>query len=261
MPWGCLIVKFNRDKYCHRTLQTKFAPCFYQNIHLLLFRLIQHRRSLAAAPFRLEFCVVARGQFTLDVDATVNHVVVFCPEFPKTDSYVRKGSELSNIRSSTEQCRTDPGHQIWNNIEISFLFILIVIIVHKDVTGIWWEDRFRPYVYMLPNAVRNVVLVQIIGISSIILSVVFYLAISIPWENYTIFKYVFHRSSKAYYGKVFFEAGTMVFASRGTSHGKEKPAYISHVSSCGSASAVDCALRYTPGWDTPTPRRKRHRKR
>ena len=58
----------------------------------------------------------------------------------------------------------------------------------------------------------NITLVQVIGISGIILSTVFSLFISIPWENYTIFKYVFHRSSKPYYGKMALSAVTMLLA-------------------------------------------------
>ena len=82
-------------------------------------------------------------------------------------------------------------------------------VVYKDAAGIWWEDRFRPYVSMVVNLVFNIVLVQHIGISGIILSTVFSLVVSIPWENYTIFRYVFHCSSKEYYGKMLCYALTM----------------------------------------------------
>lgn len=85
-------------------------------------------------------------------------------------------------------------------------------VTYKDAAGIWWEDRFRPYVCMVVNLVLNIVLVQVIGISGIILSTVFSLVISIPWENYTIFKYVFNRSSKEYYMKMFSYALTMLIA-------------------------------------------------
>lgn len=101
-------------------------------------------------------------------------------------------------------------------LEMGFYFYIYQIrkipVVYKDAAGIWWEDRFRPYVCMIANIALNIVLVQIIGISGIILSTVFSLGISIPWENYTIFKYVFHRSSKPYYGKMFLSAGTMLLA-------------------------------------------------
>lgn len=83
-------------------------------------------------------------------------------------------------------------------------------VVYKDAAGIWWEDRFRPYVCMAVNLVLNIALVQIIGISGIILSTVLSLCISIPWENYTIFKYIFHCSSKEYYLKMLYYAVSML---------------------------------------------------
>ena len=123
-------------------------------------------------------------------------------------------------------CLYQPFMQIWVGEDLMFPFYVIlemglyfyiymirkIPVVYKDAAGIWWEDRFRPYVCMVTNVVLNIVLVQLVGISGIILSTVFSLFISIPWENYTIFRYVFHRSSKAYYGKLFFSAGTMVIA-------------------------------------------------
>lgn len=123
-------------------------------------------------------------------------------------------------------CLYQPFMKIWVGEELMFPFYVVlemglyffvyqirkIPVVYKDAAGIWWEDRFRPYVCMIVNVVLNVVLVQIIGISGVILSTVFSLFISIPWENYTIFKYVFHRSSGSYYGKMFFSAGTMLIA-------------------------------------------------
>lgn len=123
-------------------------------------------------------------------------------------------------------CLYQPFMHIWVGEDLMFPFYVVleiglyfyvymirkIPVVYKDAAGIWWEDRFRPYVCMVTNVVLNIVLVQFIGISGIILSTVFSLFVSIPWENYTIFKYVFHQSSKAYYGKMFFSAGTMVLA-------------------------------------------------
>ncbi len=123
-------------------------------------------------------------------------------------------------------CLYQPFMQIWVGEELMFPFYVVlemglyfyvyqirkIPVVYKDAAGIWWEDRFRPYVCMIVNVVLNIALVQVIGISGIILSTVFSLFISIPWEIYTIFKYVFHRSSKSYYGKMFLSASTMLLA-------------------------------------------------
>lgn len=123
-------------------------------------------------------------------------------------------------------CLYQPFMHLWVGEELMFPFYVVleiglyfyiyqirkIPVTYKDAAGIWWEDRYRPYVSMLVNLVFNIVLVQVIGISGIILSTVISLLVSIPWENYTIFKYVFHRSSKEYYGKMFGYVFTMAIA-------------------------------------------------
>lgn len=121
-------------------------------------------------------------------------------------------------------CLYQPFMKLWVGEELMFPFYVVlefglyfyvyqirkIPVTYKDAAGIWWEDRFRPYVCMLVNVVLNVILVQILGVSGIILSTVFSLLISVPWENYTIFKYIFHRSSFEYYKKLGYYMITMV---------------------------------------------------
>ncbi len=121
-------------------------------------------------------------------------------------------------------CLYQPFMYLWVGEELMFPFYVVlqfglyfyiymlrkIPVVYKDAAGIWWEDRFRPYVCMIVNVVLNVILVQVIGVSGIILSTVFSLLVSIPWENYTVFKYVFHRSSKEYYCKMAYYAASML---------------------------------------------------
>ena len=116
-----------------------------------------------------------------------------------------------------------PFMRIWVGEELMFPFSMVIYfglyfyvymgrkipVTYKDAAGIWWEDRFRPYVCMVTNLGLNIYLVQVIGVSGIILSTVFSLLISVPWENYTIFKYLFHRSSREYYGKMLVYALSM----------------------------------------------------
>lgn len=123
-------------------------------------------------------------------------------------------------------CLYQPFMRIWVGEKLMFPFYVVlelglyfyiyqirkISVVYKDAAGIWWEDRFRPYVCMVVNVVLNIGMVQVIGISGVILSTVFSLFISIPWENYTIFRYVFHRGSKAYYGKMALNFVTMLLA-------------------------------------------------
>lgn len=123
-------------------------------------------------------------------------------------------------------CLYQPFMYLWAGEELMFPFYVVlefglyfytyqvrkIPVTYKDAAGIWWEDRFRPYVCMVVNLVLNIVLVQVIGISGIILSTVFSLFISIPWENYTIFKYVFHGGSRKYYQKMIYYAFTVLIA-------------------------------------------------
>ena len=127
-------------------------------------------------------------------------------------------------------CLYQPFMYLWVGEDLMFPFYVVlefglyfyiyqirkIPVTYKDAAGIWWEDRFRPYVCMVVNLILNIILVQVIGISGIILSTVFSLCVSIPWENYTIFKYVFHRGSKEYYQKMFYYAFTMLIAGLAT---------------------------------------------
>lgn len=123
-------------------------------------------------------------------------------------------------------CLYQPFMYLWAGKELMFPFYVVlefglyfyiyqirkIPVTYKDAAGIWWEDRFRPYVCMIVNLVLNITLVQVIGISGIILSTIFSLLISIPWENYTIFKYIFHRNSREYYCKMAYYSFTVLFA-------------------------------------------------
>ena len=113
-------------------------------------------------------------------------------------------------------CLYQPFMYFWTGEDLMFPFYMVLLIVvyfylylmrkipviYKDAGGIWWEDRFRPYVCMMVNLISNIIMVQWIGIAGIVISTIMSLLISIPWENYTIFKYIFNRSSKEYYQKI-----------------------------------------------------------
>ena len=110
-------------------------------------------------------------------------------------------------------CLYQPFMKIWvqekNMLDMYVVVLLViyfyvyqirkVILTYKDAGGIWWEDRYRPYIVMIVNLVGNFVLVQIIGIYGVILSTIISMLVSIPIENYTVFKYIFKKSSKSFY--------------------------------------------------------------
>ena len=113
-------------------------------------------------------------------------------------------------------CLYQPFMEIWvkkqNMLDSRIVILLVVyfyiymirrvILTYKDAGGIWWEDKFRPYVVMTVNIVLNILLCQIIGLYGILLSTIISMLVAIPWENYTVFKYIFHISSKEYYKKM-----------------------------------------------------------
>ena len=68
------------------------------------------------------------------------------------------------------------------------------ILTFKDAGGLWYEDRFRPYVSMVFNLVSNILLVQIIGIYGIVISTILAFFISVPWCNYVVFSKMFYKS-------------------------------------------------------------------
>lgn len=110
-------------------------------------------------------------------------------------------------------CLYQPFMKIWvkdkNMFGLDVVILLVVyfytymirriILTYKDAAGIWWEDRFRPYAVMIINLGLNVLLCQAIGICGIIISTIISMLVAIPWENYTVFKYVFKKGQRQYY--------------------------------------------------------------
>lgn len=113
-------------------------------------------------------------------------------------------------------CLYQPFMKLWvgmeNMLDENVVILLVVyfyiyqirriVLTYKDAGGIWWEDRFRPYVMMLTNLIGNLIMVQYIGIYGVILSTIIAMCISWPWEIYTLFRYVFARSAQQYYIKL-----------------------------------------------------------
>lgn len=67
------------------------------------------------------------------------------------------------------------------------------VLTFKDAAGLWYEDRFRPYVSMVFNLVSNLVLVQWIGLNGVILSSILAFMISVPWCNRVVNKKLFQK--------------------------------------------------------------------
>ena len=114
-------------------------------------------------------------------------------------------------------CLYQPFMQVWvkenSMLDMGIVVLLVayfyvymirrICLTYKDAAGIWWEDKFRPYVVMAVNLVLNIELCQVIELYGIVISTIVSMLIAIPWENYTVFKYIFHKSSGDYYSQMF----------------------------------------------------------
>ena len=110
-------------------------------------------------------------------------------------------------------CLYQPFMKLWVGEDLMLPFSVVVLIViyfvlyqgrkvvmtYKDAAGLWWEDRFRPFVMAAINLISNLILVQFIGIWGVIFSTVLSFFVSVPWETCTVFKHVFKRSPREYF--------------------------------------------------------------
>lgn len=116
-------------------------------------------------------------------------------------------------------CLYQPFIRLW--IGDSYLFpttTMILMVIHflmpriscltytyREAAGLWWEDRFRPFVAAAVNLTINLCLVKFIGINGVIIStIICSVFINIPWGGYILFKNYFKRSMREYFGKIVF---------------------------------------------------------
>ena len=155
---------------------------------------IVHNSMLAGIGNSLQTESVEKNYFDFKVLTFINYwMVLFC--------------------SISLLCLYQPFMKIWVteknmlNMYVVILFVIYfyvyqirkVVMTYKDAGGIWWEDRYRPYLIMVVNLVGNLVMVQFIGIYGVILSTIISMLVSIPIENYTVFKYIFNKPSGEFY--------------------------------------------------------------
>lgn len=70
---------------------------------------------------------------------------------------------------------------------------------YKDAAGVWWEAKFVPLIASIVNLVLNIILVQIIGLSGILISTVAALIfVNIPAGSHVLFVKVFQDVKKWY---------------------------------------------------------------
>lgn len=78
-----------------------------------------------------------------------------------------------------------------------------IINTFKNAAGMWWVDKFKPYVVVFADIVLDILLVQVIGVNGVIIaSIISVLFIYIPWETNVFFKHYFKESAAPYYLKM-----------------------------------------------------------
>lgn len=87
---------------------------------------------------------------------------------------------------------------------LSFMYyvqqIRAVVTSYKTAAGMWYADRFKPYVAVAANAILDIVLFPYLGVIGIILSTIIARAlIGIPWETNALFKNYFKKPQLPYY--------------------------------------------------------------
>ncbi len=78
-----------------------------------------------------------------------------------------------------------------------------LLLLYKDASGMWHEDKFRPLVTALANLIMNIVMVQFWGLYGILLSTILsILLIGMPWLLHNLFTTLFRTSPVRYIGRL-----------------------------------------------------------
>ena len=92
------------------------------------------------------------------------------------------------------------------------------VVTFKNAAGMWWNDRYKPYISMAVDLLLDLILIRFIGLKgAIISSIVCVGIIEIPWETRVLFRNYFHISAKQYiikmivYGAVNIGVITLVY--------------------------------------------------
>ena len=73
------------------------------------------------------------------------------------------------------------------------------VTMFKDAAGMWWNDRYKPYISMAVDLILDAVLIRFMGLKGAIISSILCLAvIEIPWETKILFRDYFQRSERTY---------------------------------------------------------------
>ena len=91
--------------------------------------------------------------------------------------------------------------------------MLDVLILYRDAAGMWWPDRFRPYVVSTLNIIGNILLVHFLGVSGVVFATLFTsVCMSYPWVLTILFKKYFKDKPWDYLKHLALQCGIVVVA-------------------------------------------------
>lgn len=108
------------------------------------------------------------------------------------------------------------GKEYLFTLDVVVLFVIYfyswqirrTVLTYKNAAGMWWADKFKPYVSVCSNLILNFTLVQIWGIYGVMISTITsYTIIEAPWETYVLFKQYFGEKVIGYWKSVVIYTG------------------------------------------------------
>ena len=121
---------------------------------------------------------------------------------------------ISGVCTVLMFCLYQPFMRIWMGQELMFdnvtmsVFCMYFFInnwgdicyAYRQSAGLWWEDRYRPIVEGVVNLTLNIILVQIIGVTGVLLSTIIGLVfINAIWGSAVLFKNYFTKFKQSQY--------------------------------------------------------------
>lgn len=83
--------------------------------------------------------------------------------------------------------------------------MLDVLVLYRDAGGMWWSDRYRPYIVSVVNIVGNITLVYLFGVNGVVFATLFSsMCISYPWVLKILFKEYFKKNSFEYFKTILY---------------------------------------------------------
>lgn len=110
-----------------------------------------------------------------------------------------------------------PFMRVWAGEELLFednTMILLVayfylwkmkdsLALYKDAQGLWWQDRYRPYICALLDIILNILLIGKWGINGVFAATIISdVVVSFPWAVNVTFKYYFKDNKLNYYKNI-----------------------------------------------------------